>query len=42
MLAFAEAPALALVESAAGSGWRVLPVATSSSGARELPVPPLP
>jgi homoserine kinase len=42
VLAFADAPALAAVESAAGSGWRVLPVAVSLTGAREIPVPPLP
>jgi len=41
VLAFAEAPILAMVESAAGPGWRVLPVAASASGAREVPVPPL-
>lgn len=42
VLAFAEAPVLALVESAAGPGWRVLPVDASATGAREVPVPPLP
>jgi homoserine kinase len=42
VLAFAEASTLPVVESAAGSGWRVLPVSTSASGAREIPVPPLP
>ena len=42
VLAFAEAPILALVESAAEPGWRVLPVGTSATGAREVPVPPLP
>lgn len=42
VLAFAEEQTLALIEATAGAGWRVLPAATSDSGARELPVPPLP
>lgn len=42
VLAFADAQTLALVESAAGAGWRVLPVDASVAGAREVPVPPLP
>jgi homoserine kinase len=42
VLAFAEGPTLTSVGSAAGPGWRVLPVAVSLTGAREVPVPPLP
>jgi homoserine kinase len=42
VLAFADPQTVALVESAAGSGWRVLPLATAVVGAREVPVPPLP
>lgn len=41
VLTFADAPQLSLVEESAGPGWRVQPVATDATGARELPVPPL-
>ena len=42
VLAFADASTLSAVETSAGAGWRVLPVATAVTGAREVPVPPLP
>jgi homoserine kinase len=42
VLAFADASTLPVVEASAGAGWRVLPVATAVTGAREVPVPPLP
>lgn len=42
VLAFSEAQGVAVVESAADPGWRVLPVDISLTGAREVPVPPLP
>ena len=42
VLAFADAATLPVVETSAGAGWRVLPVATAVTGAREVPVPPLP
>ena len=42
VLAFADPQTVARVESAAGPGWRVLPLATAAVGAREVPVPPLP
>lgn len=42
VLAFAVGPMLALVDAEAGTGWRVLPVEPAATGAREVPVPPLP
>lgn len=42
VLVFAEPQTLAVVESETGPGWRLLPLAIAASGAREVPVPPLP